>query len=146
MEQLPTPAFWPGEFHGLYSPWGHKELDTTEQLSHFYDLVYDLVLCNWHGPLCQLLTNIFAYMHQTYFKKYISGLHCSCVFIFLFCLWMASEFFKRAYHIICILWHLTQLKWYSYFCIFIFFSYHSCNITQMWSRRLPECLNLATIC
>ena len=24
-EQLPTPIFWPGEFHGLYSPWGHKE-------------------------------------------------------------------------------------------------------------------------
>ena len=24
----------PGEFHGLYSPWGRKELDTTEQLSH----------------------------------------------------------------------------------------------------------------
>ena len=21
----PTPVFWPGEFHGLYSPWGHKE-------------------------------------------------------------------------------------------------------------------------
>ena len=29
-EWLPTPVFWPGEFHGLYSPWGHKELDTTE--------------------------------------------------------------------------------------------------------------------
>ena len=27
--------FWPGEFHGLYSPWGRKELDTTEQLSLF---------------------------------------------------------------------------------------------------------------
>ena len=26
----PTPVFWPGEFHGLYSPWGHKESDTTE--------------------------------------------------------------------------------------------------------------------
>ena len=26
-----------GEFHGLYSPWGHKELDTTEQVSlHFF--------------------------------------------------------------------------------------------------------------
>ena len=38
-EKLPTPVFWPGEFHGLYSPWGHKELDTTEQLSlHF--LIY----------------------------------------------------------------------------------------------------------
>ena len=26
----PTPVFWPGEFRGLYSPWGCKELDTTE--------------------------------------------------------------------------------------------------------------------
>ena len=26
--RLPTPVFWPGEFHGLYSPWGHKESDT----------------------------------------------------------------------------------------------------------------------
>ena len=28
-----TPVFWPGEFHGLYSPWSHKESDTTEQIS-----------------------------------------------------------------------------------------------------------------
>ena len=34
--RVPTPVFWPGEFHGLYSPWGHKESDMTEQLSlHF---------------------------------------------------------------------------------------------------------------
>ena len=26
-------ALWPGEFHGLYSPWGQKELGTTERLS-----------------------------------------------------------------------------------------------------------------
>ena len=32
-EQLPTPVFWPGEFHELYSPWGQKESDMTEQLS-----------------------------------------------------------------------------------------------------------------
>ena len=32
-ERLPTPVFWPGEFHGLYSPWGRKELDMTERLS-----------------------------------------------------------------------------------------------------------------
>ena len=31
-ESLPTPVFWPGEFYGLYSPWDHKELDTTERL------------------------------------------------------------------------------------------------------------------
>ena len=36
MEQLPIPVFWPGELHGLYSPWGRKEWDTTERLSlHF---------------------------------------------------------------------------------------------------------------
>ena len=29
-ERLPTPVFWPGEFHGMYSPWGHKESDMTE--------------------------------------------------------------------------------------------------------------------
>ena len=31
--RLPTPVFLPGKFHGQslvgYSPWGHKELDTT---------------------------------------------------------------------------------------------------------------------
>ena len=31
--RLPTPVFWPGEFHGLYRPWGCKELDTNEWLS-----------------------------------------------------------------------------------------------------------------
>ena len=32
-EWLPTLVFWFGEFYGLYSPWGHKESDTTEWLS-----------------------------------------------------------------------------------------------------------------
>ena len=35
----PTPIFLPGEFHGQrslvgYSPWSHKESDTTERLTH----------------------------------------------------------------------------------------------------------------
>ena len=29
---IPTPVFWPGGFHGLYSPWGRKESDTIEPL------------------------------------------------------------------------------------------------------------------
>ena len=38
-EWLPTPVFLPGEFHGQKSlagcsPWGHKESDMTEQLTH----------------------------------------------------------------------------------------------------------------
>ena len=36
----PTPVFMPGKFHGQrslegYSPWGHKESDTTEYYVHF---------------------------------------------------------------------------------------------------------------
>ena len=38
-EWLPTPIFLLGESHGQrnlegYSPWGHKELDTTEATEH----------------------------------------------------------------------------------------------------------------
>ena len=46
-ERLPTPVFWPGEFHGLYSPWGRKELDTTERLS--FSLSMDAKL-KCYGP------------------------------------------------------------------------------------------------
>ena len=34
-KQLPTPVFWPGEYHGLYSPWGCKELNMTVPLGRF---------------------------------------------------------------------------------------------------------------
>ena len=37
-ERLLTPVCWPGEFHGLYSPWGHKESDVTKQLSLYTHL------------------------------------------------------------------------------------------------------------
>jgi len=37
-ERLSTPAFWPREYHGLYSPRGHKELDTTERSSLSFKL------------------------------------------------------------------------------------------------------------
>ena len=43
-KRIPTPVFWPGEFHGLYNPCGHKELDTTKQLL--------LSLCYTVGPCC----------------------------------------------------------------------------------------------
>ena len=36
-ERLLTPVFWPGELHTLYSPWGRKELDTTERFSLLQD-------------------------------------------------------------------------------------------------------------
>ena len=42
-EQLPTPVFWPGKFHGLYSPWSLQESDTTERLSHHKKLTFSFI-------------------------------------------------------------------------------------------------------
>ena len=52
-ERLPAPAFWPGEFHGLYSPRDQKESDTTEQLSlsHFHFLPH-LTAVGLEGCVC----------------------------------------------------------------------------------------------
>ena len=44
-EWLHTPVFWPGEFHGPYTPWGCKELDMTEWFSlHFTSEAVDNIL------------------------------------------------------------------------------------------------------
>ena len=57
----PTPVFLPGESHGWsslvgYSPWGGKELDTTEQIrslsllaSRSYPILCDLMDCSPPG-------------------------------------------------------------------------------------------------
>ena len=59
-EQLPTPVFWPGEFHGLYSPWGHRESDTTEWLSLS-------LLSFWDNWFIQFL-DIFLTVYMSIFR------------------------------------------------------------------------------
>ena len=39
-ERLSTPVFWPGEFHGLYSPWGRKESDATFTFTFYLQNIY----------------------------------------------------------------------------------------------------------
>ena len=42
---------WPGEFYGLYSPWGRKESDTTEQLLlsiSFWNYIYIYIYSHTH--------------------------------------------------------------------------------------------------
>ena len=78
-ERLLTPVFWPGEVHGLYCPWGHKEWNTTEQLSLNG---IGIIKKNWiflqqHGwiwsVLCEVIrgkkTNIVYYLYVKS-KKY----------------------------------------------------------------------------
>ena len=59
----PTSVFWTEEFHGQrtlvgYSPWGHKQLDTTEQLSLYLFNNYKTV-----PSFIDFLTYIFYYFH-----------------------------------------------------------------------------------
>ena len=47
VKNLPTPVFWSGEFHGLYSlydSWAHKESDMTEQLLFSLSFTYDNII------------------------------------------------------------------------------------------------------
>ena len=70
----PTPVFWPGEFHGLYSLWGCKESDMTEWLSlHFHYVhipscvIYSCCFwCNFHS-YAFIILNFFQMLLQVIF-------------------------------------------------------------------------------
>ena len=35
-QRLPNTVFWPGKFHGLFSPWGCKESETTFNFTFYF--------------------------------------------------------------------------------------------------------------
>ena len=53
-EWLPTLVFWPGEYHGLFSPWGHKEL--TQLSLHFTYCILQLTLVVFTVWICQFFS------------------------------------------------------------------------------------------
>ena len=71
--RLPLPVFWPGEFHGLYSPWSCKELNTTEWLS----LTHSLRWIWW--------------MKQNFVSQFVQLLKCCCVTCVLVLSWRRIE-------------------------------------------------------
>ena len=65
-----TPVFLPGEFHGQkslmgYSPWGLKELDMTERLTHTHFSISSLI-SPWNGlvHLGILCASLVCFPHQ----------------------------------------------------------------------------------
>ena len=59
----PTPVLLPGKSHGWrslvgFSPWGHKELDTAEQLTLSPPQKH---LC-WYGVVCVCMLNSFSHV------------------------------------------------------------------------------------
>ena len=57
-----TPVFWPGEFHGLNSPGGHKELDMTEQLSLTHWKIHPLKV--YKSVVFRIVTEYCSYHHS----------------------------------------------------------------------------------
>ena len=56
-DRLPTPVFWSGEFHGLYSPWGCKESD----------VIFSSLFCN----------GLLSEADLDYQFKFLGGSSCS---------------------------------------------------------------------
>ena len=61
--ERPTPLFLPGRFHGHrslagYSPWGHKELDTTELSSISY------IVISWDFEAYTCLVELLSHVQQ----------------------------------------------------------------------------------
>ena len=69
-ERLHTSVVWPGAFHGLYSPWGHKELDRLIDF-HFHRL-YECSLCCFIESI--MISSLYFYDQFLIQEiKYISG-------------------------------------------------------------------------
>ena len=86
----PAPVFLPGEFHGQrslagYSPWGHKKLEMTEQLTLWTPVCSK---CLWRSVLyiflfvclfCFLHTSKYIYFYFSIFKLSVC-LFCHVLF------------------------------------------------------------------
>ena len=75
-ERLPTAVFWPGESHGLYSPRGRKELDTTERLVLHFSVYlcqsYSLhSSCPFLSPVCPQVSSLHLHLNSRPAKSLI---------------------------------------------------------------------------
>ena len=59
-ERLPTPVFWPGEFHGVYGPRGHKESDMTERISLIYVRTHTCMCLTVHLFITTFIKNVLS--------------------------------------------------------------------------------------
>ena len=73
----PTPVFLPGKSYGQtslvgYSPWGHKESDTTERLNHHHHPHHALITCQ--ALFCFTCSNAF----HPHYKSVSDSWHHPC--------------------------------------------------------------------
>ena len=59
-ETLPASVFWPGEFHGVYGPRGHKELDMTERISFIHVHTHTCMCLTVHLFITVFIKNVLS--------------------------------------------------------------------------------------
>ena len=74
-EWLPTPVFWPGEFHGQrsltgYSPWGLNELNMSDFHKIYYSVSFLLQECPNHVLFSEMYPAFLRSMHLGYHPTY----------------------------------------------------------------------------
>ena len=118
-EWQPSPVFLPGEFHGQwtlvgYSPWGWKELDTTEQLMHIFILVI-LIEMLWYLIVVSVCISLTGNVLNVFSSVcYLYSIHRELLFWYLFLiffldLWVVSFFFFCCFVLQALFIYLLQL-------------------------------------
>ena len=84
-ERLPTPVFWHGEFHGLYSAWGCKESDRTLTFT-FTSLSLSFAFPKSSLNIWKFLVHILLKSHLENFEHYFASMwdeyNCAVVWTF----------------------------------------------------------------
>jgi len=108
-ERLPTPVFWPGEFHGLYSPWGRKESDRLSDFHlclqvfflfslllllqfHQYEVIWCHTTVHWYSS--SLVLSFLSVFHSGQCLLLCHQLQWS----FLLCYLICCEFHQCIFH------------------------------------------------
>ena len=94
----PTPVFLPGKSQGQkslagYSPWNHKELDTTEQLTTKHKALLDSDKPSWIQPIYKLFHSecyCFSSLMRLQFLEKLTVYTLSC-------LWLALQFWTHTH-------------------------------------------------
>ena len=115
----PTPVFLPGESHGQnslvgYSPWGCKELNTTEQLTVLLLFGYNIFCESVHQLMDTWTSQVVATINCIAFNIYICDFLQTCLFISF------KDILKSGNSRLCVKFMLSFLRNYQTFLKYLY--------------------------
>ena len=106
-ERLPTPVFWPGEFHGLYHPWGSQRV--RHDWATFTMLSFSVGLSNKYSGLISLKIGWFdLLMVQVTFRSLLQHQSSKASILWLSALFTAVSHRLLQYYIFRLVYFLKE--------------------------------------